>query len=140
MGFNNAPSRGSSFIKNVNTRFSELIVRAQLIGLLKDEYKDQANMLHTSIKAWFEGLPMAVNDKPRFKDDLPSNMFWDNNPKRILLSKYKDHKGQDFIAIGMNYGVLVGKTIVQALGGHDIVCRIIATGGLIGLWDAVQAL
>ena len=83
---------------------------------------------------------MAVNDKPRFKDDLPSNMFWDNNPKRILLSKYKDHKGQDFIAIGMNYGVLVGKTIVQALGGHDIVCRIIATGGLIGLWDAVQAL
>lgn len=142
MGFNNSPSRGSKYVMNINSRFSELVVQSQLKGLLKDEIlrDSSVNAWFVSVKNWFEGLPGKADDKPRYKDDLPSNVFWDDKPKRILLSKYKEYAGQDFFAIGMNYGVLIGKTIVASLGGHEIVCRILASQGVMGVFSAAMAL
>ena len=138
MGFNNSPSRGSKFVMNINSRFSEIVVRQQLIGLLKEEALVDVPLetYFSSVKTWFDALPGKPDDKPRYKDDIPASLFWDDKPKRILLSKYKEYQGQDFIAIGMNYGVLIGKTLVSALGGHEIVCRIIAIRGLEGVLSA----
>lgn len=142
MGFNNSPSRGSKYVMNINSRFSELVVQSQLKGLLKDEVlrDSSVNAWFVSVKNWFEGLPGKADDKPRYKDDLPSRVFWDDKPKRILLSKYKEFAGCDFFAIGMNYGVLIGKTIVASLGGHEIVTRIIALHGLAGVLNAAMGL
>ena len=140
MGFNGRPSRGSKYVMNVHSRFSELVIKSQLRELLKDQHRGLVEPWFVRIKNWFEGLPGQPDAKPRYMDDIPHDMFWDDQPKRILLSKYKDYAGQDFFAIGMNYGVLVGKTIVASLGGHEIVCRIIAANGLMGVYDAAMSL
>ena len=140
MGFNNSPSRGSKFVMNINSRFSEIVVKAQLRGLFKDEAQQFVDAWFTSIKNKFDALQVKPDAKPRYIDDMPADLFWDDKPKRILLSKYKEYAGQDFFAIGMNYGVLIGKTIVASLGGHDIVCRILASSGVVGVLSAAMSL
>lgn len=144
MGYNNSPNRGAKFLQNINSRFSEVIVASQIKGLFKDECFGEGatsvNMYMESTKNWFDAIPGKAEAKPRYKDDAPASMFWDDKPKRILLSKYKEHLGQDFFAIGMNYGVLIGKSIVARLGGHDIVSRILAVQGLQGVWSVVQTI
>ena len=140
MGFNNSPNRGSKFVMNINSRFSEIVVKAQLRELFKDEHREHVEMWFTSIKTKFDALPVKPDAKPRYVDEIPANMFWDDKPKRILLSKYKEFAGCDFFAIGMNYGVLIGKTIVASLGGHEIVTRIIALHGLAGVLNAAMGL
>lgn len=140
MGFNNSPSRGSKFVQNINSRFSEIVIKAQLRGLFKDEYLEAVEPWFMSIKNKFDAMTVKPDAKPRYVDDIGAEMFWDDKPKRILLSKYKEYAGCDFFAVGMNYGVLVGKTIVASLGGHEIVTRIIAAEGLVGVLNAAMSL
>lgn len=139
-GFNNSMNRGHKFLRNINSRFSEMIVRAQLQGLLSDENLEHVQAYLGSIKNKFEKQPGHADDKTRYDDSIPGNAFYDGRPKRILLSKYKEYKGQDFFAIGMNYGVYIGKGIVAGLGGHEVVSRIIASRGLNGVWAEVMHL
>lgn len=113
--------------KVLNQRFSELVIKGQLAGLARDESKIE--LLFEHVRSWFARQPGNPEDKPRYNEDIPSEFFLDDKPKRICLSHYKEHKGAEFFRVGMNYGVLIGKTIVEHLGGHESVVRLIAVGG-----------
>lgn len=123
---------------HVHTRFNKVLVYEQLTALLKKPERAW-DITHQMLKE-FEALKAPVHLRPRYKDNIHPSHFYDDQPHRILLSNYEEYGGALQFNIARSYGVHVPNKIIRLFGGRQIISRIIAVRGLVGVLEDVKSL
>lgn len=123
--------------ETLEKRFNRSKVKWQLGGLLRPS--QPVGDVFVRVEAWFERLKEAPHLRPRFWI-LPGELTIDGVEKRVMLSAYREWGDKVLVPVGMNYGVYIKQSLIEALGGSEIVSRMIALGGIQMVLEAGQQL